>query len=241
MSHFNVAVIHREDQSIDELLEPYDENIEVEPYIDYTKQMAIEHARRNYAGHTDALPADATDEQCWKYMAEDYEADRIDGDGNLYTTYNPKSKWDWWTIGGRWSGLIKTKDGDTVDECRIGEMDLTPNQDVYNHALRFWDVYVDKKPLKPGETEEQYNTFYRESYFKDRYLDCETYAKCQASFMTRAVVTPDGEWHEAGEMGWFGCSSETDEEWRGWAKNYQKTYIESADPDLIITIVDCHI
>ena len=240
MSHFNVAVIHREDQSIDELLEPYDENTEVEQYIDYTKQMAIEYARRNYAGHSEALPADATDEQCWKYMAEDYEADRIDGDGNLYTTYNPKSKWDWWTIGGRWSGELITKSGEYTDECLVKELDVSLDQIGYKNALRFWDVHVDHKPINDDEKEDVCFIPYNDQYFIERYGDRETYAKCQATFCTRAVVTPDGEWHEAGQMGWFGCSSETGEEWRDWVDHYKERFI---DPylDMTITMIDCHI
>lgn len=39
--------------------------------------------------------------------------------------YNPQSKWDWWTIGGRWSGeLLPQKDGVWVDACRIKDLDL---------------------------------------------------------------------------------------------------------------------
>lgn len=33
-----------------------------------------------------------------------------------------------------------------------------------------------------------------------------------SEFWARAVVTPDGEWHEQGEMSWWSLSSETDEE-----------------------------
>ena len=40
MSHFSVAVFHREDQSIESLLSPFDENKQVEPYIEYTRQEA---------------------------------------------------------------------------------------------------------------------------------------------------------------------------------------------------------
>ena len=37
MSHFAVAVIHEKEQDIDEMLAPYNENIDVEPYVEYTK------------------------------------------------------------------------------------------------------------------------------------------------------------------------------------------------------------
>ena len=29
------------------------------------------------------------------------------GTGKRMTTYNPKSKWDWWVVGGRWNGAVK--------------------------------------------------------------------------------------------------------------------------------------
>lgn len=37
MSHFTVAVITAKKEKIEELLAPYDENLEVEPYINRTK------------------------------------------------------------------------------------------------------------------------------------------------------------------------------------------------------------
>jgi hypothetical protein len=37
---------------------------------------------------------------------------------------NPNAKWDWYVVGGRWSGLLPTKDGRRVDEATKGEIDL---------------------------------------------------------------------------------------------------------------------
>jgi hypothetical protein len=44
----------------------------------------------------DALYAEATE----------YDEGRLDSEGNLLSTYNPESKWDWYAIGGRWSGSV---------------------------------------------------------------------------------------------------------------------------------------
>lgn len=46
MSHFTVAVITAKKENLEEMLEPYNENIDVEPYIDKTKQEIIEKARK---------------------------------------------------------------------------------------------------------------------------------------------------------------------------------------------------
>lgn len=44
MSHFTVAVITAKKEKLEEMLAPYDENLEVEPYIERTKKEIIEKA-----------------------------------------------------------------------------------------------------------------------------------------------------------------------------------------------------
>ena len=46
MSHFTVAVITAKKENLEEMLAPYDENLEVEPYIKRTKKKIIEIARK---------------------------------------------------------------------------------------------------------------------------------------------------------------------------------------------------
>lgn len=65
-----------------------------------------------------------TDDECYEYEKSFYEKDMIDEEGNLLTTYNPKSKWDWYVKGGRWDGGIVTKKGDSVNECLLKNIDL---------------------------------------------------------------------------------------------------------------------
>lgn len=237
MSHYAVAIIHRPDQDIDDMLAPYDENIKVAPYVEHTKQEAIDYVRKEWTGYQDK-----TDEECYEAIAEDYrENDLVDESGSLYSTYNTNSKWDWYEVGGRFSNLLKGKDGLRYDEGCIRNMDFSMNMETYNHSLRFWDVAVDNKPLEPGETKEQFITFYNENYFRTYYKGREAYAKTRASFSTYAVITPNGVWHAKGKMGWWGCSSETPEEANDWDENYLERFINHADEDLMITIVDCHI
>ena len=51
-----------------------------------------------------------------------------------------------------------------------------------------------------------------------------------------AIVTPDGEWHEKGKMGWFGASHGDDPNW-----DAMKYEIASAYPEHYAVCVDCHI
>ena len=229
MSHFTVAVFHRPDQDIEKLLAPYDENLRVEPYVKFTREEAIAYARKQYKS-----VADMSDDSCYAYMAEDY---KTDAEGNLLSTYNPKSKWDWWTEGGRWADMLKV-DGKKVDSARVADIDFTPDPLEYEAALRYWDVVVEHQEKRPGE---EYVSLYGEQYYLDYYGDRETYARYMTQFSTYAVVTPDGEWHEKGRMGWFGASSETPDEARDWEEHYRERFLDTADPDWILTIVDCHI
>ena len=48
-------------------------------------------------------------------------------------------------------------------------------------------------------------------------------------------------WYAEGNMGWFGCSSATPEEFKKWCEHYKEIFLDNADPDWILTIVDCHI
>ena len=231
MSHYSVAVIHSKDQRIDDLLAPYDENVSVEPYIEYTKAEAIAY----YREHVKAAK-DVSDENCWKAMAEGH---KTDDDGNIYSTYNPKSKWDWYEVGGRFDDVLHTKDGKKVTEARIGDIKTELDPTEYEDAKDLYEVVVDctKEPT-PGK---DYFTLYKPEYFKEYYGSADYYAKCRASFTTYAVITPDGEWHAQGDMGWFGCSSATPDEARDWNDHYKERFIDSQDEDLILTIVDCHI
>lgn len=232
MSHYAIAVFHTKDQNIDKLLAPYDENLVVERYVRYTKAEAI--ARAKECPGTE----DYTDEQLWQLMSDDYD-NNTDSDGNIYTTYNPDSKWDWWVIGGRFSDMLTLKKGGLTDSAQVKDLDFSPDEKAYQRALRFWDIIVDHKPLEEGE-EKPFN-FYKEDYYREYYGNRETYARYCSQFSTYAVVTPDGKWHGKGEMGWWGCSSETADESKDWDEHYKERFIDTADPDWYITIVDCHI
>lgn len=253
MSHYTVAVFTDGKKSVDELLAPYDEGIEVEPYIGRTKQEMLADAKkcvqeaekvkaegRNpgwfYQRYLDAK----TDEELYA-LQRDEDCYSYDEDGNELTTYNPDSKWDWYQVGGRWMDAFESY-GVDPEGTRVGDIKSLFDMEQYKKSLRFWEIYVDGDEPKTDEDRELVKwAFYKPEYFKNRYGDKETYARCRAGFYTFAVLLPDGTWHEPGQMGWFGCSSETDEDGLAWEKNYVKNFLESADPNWTLTIVDCHI
>lgn len=230
MSHYAVAVIHREDQSIADLLAPYDENLKVEPYLWLTYDEAVAYARKHYN------MGKKWDKTCWKFMAKNHKTDE---DGNIYSTYNPKSKWDWWHEGRYGDEFLNKKTGERTDYGRIGDLDTPFDEEDYNDSLDFWDKWIDE--TKPHGENEEYPSLWRKEYYMEHYKDRETYAKCNSTYCSYAVLTPDGEWHAPGKVGWFASSSESGDEWIEWCMNYKKRFLEDQDPDLILTLVDCHI
>ncbi len=147
--------------------------------------------------------------------------------------FNPNAEWDWFEIGGRWNNSIKTKSGVFCNSCKIGEIDFTPDERKMETNRRFWEIVVDKEPLKEGEKEPF--CFYTEKYLKNLYGDKETYALCNSTFSTYSILTPDGEW--------LSLSSATENEEREWYKFYQSIIKKFAEenPDYVVTLVDCHI
>ncbi|MDR1410234.1 MAG: hypothetical protein LBJ12_08280 [Oscillospiraceae bacterium] len=83
---------------------------------------------------------------------------------------------------------------------------------------------------------------YKEEYMRERYPTEEEYFERNTAFNTYAVVTPNGVWHEPGEMGWWGLSSMTAEDEREWDSGYYERFIQPAlDHNWYMVIVDCHI
>ena len=156
---------------------------------------------------------------------------------------NPDAKWDWWQKGGRWDKLLKPFHGERCAEARVADIDFEIDQHWYNEKLRWWEVVIEGSPIRrsQGEKESDFSNFYKIEYLLDRYKNKEIFAKVQSSAITDAVLTPDGKWYQRGDMGWFGTNSATAEEAYNWDMRFKETFIDKADPDWILTIVDCHI
>lgn len=264
MSHFAVAVLTDRSTTVDELLAPFDENIVVEKYMRHTKEDLIRRAREDleyvktskydeyvkdpeaylrdkcngnplnqhyvYLGTEFMSQYNESDEEVLARELSYYEGDMVDSDGNAYSTYNPRSKWDWYSIGGRFSGmLLDLETGTNEDEL------LAPEIDFLQMASE------EKENLLPY-TEMLANGFYNPEYLKRLYPDEKTYELINTTFWTRAVVTPDGEWHELGEMGYFAISSEEPEETLQWVRDYYDSFMKPAiENNWEVHIVDCHI
>lgn len=278
MSHYSVAVFQKEDGlTLDELLEPFDEEKEVPQVITKAEIIAnvreeIEQYRKEYyeeyiadpekyvkehirgkndpnEGHIrylrDEFPKRLkwTDEECYRYGTRYYDNDSVQTDGSVIDTYNPDAKWDWYSVGGRFSNIVPLLDGGFADEASMDDVDIDyHDKKAYKSALRFWQMYIEgEKPRSEKEKEQLKFVLYKPEYYTERYESAEDYADDQAGFTFYAALLPDGEWLEPGEMGWFGVSAATADDDKAWRKRIKEILQRARDEHWYITIVDCHI
>lgn len=183
-----------------------------------------------------------TDEECYEEAIKIYDEEDILPNGDVVSRYNPNSKWDWWTIGGRWGGLITNKDGEQVDDCLISDMRNLYDEDVAKKSRRFWELYVEgQEPQNSDEEDELKHAFYKKEYYTGYYQTKENYAQCQATFSLYAYIDVDGEWHAKGEMGWFGFSDQAKNAEMLWVNEFSKMLKEAGEKGYWLTIIDCHI
>lgn len=107
MSHFSVMVIGDDHEA---QLQPYheyectglDDQYVVD--VDRTDEARSEHAgslARGFPG----MPED------FAAFVEWYYGRPLNAEGKLVDRTNPNAKWDWWVVGGRWSGTLRLKPG----------------------------------------------------------------------------------------------------------------------------------
>lgn len=174
--------------------------------------------------------------------------------------YNPKAKWDWYQLGGRWTGFFKLKSngkgnvgkpGLMTGHPKSGTADQACKKDIDFEAMkreRFeessqtydnFEAATKAGTLKPGEGYWEYGV---ENVGKDakHYMaeNREQYLKRHAHLGTFAVLK-DGEWYEKGEMGWWGCVS-NEKDIDEWNNQFDKLLEELPD-ETLLSIYDCHI
>lgn len=82
-------------------MEPFDENLDVGPYLNYTAAQV--------AGDADfqtfwAKVHEENPSESFTQAVQGWFGGQLDPTGNVWSTYNQNGHWDWWVIGGRWAG-----------------------------------------------------------------------------------------------------------------------------------------
>ncbi len=191
-----------------------------------------------------------TDEDYYEEKRQWWEDDMVNENGDLLSTYNPDSKYDYYVVGGRWENSLKVKEDKLseypdnhkgyVDSAKVSDVDffyVDPVSAV--NSGRFWDITVEGAPLKEGE--EEPFSLYNKDYYLERYKTRDNFIKTVNSFRTYAILTPDSKWHEPGQMGYWGMNDASVEDEVNFDKNYFNILDLEKYKDCYITVIDCHI
>lgn len=255
MTHFAVLVIcpntvtnSKDARSyIEEALAKYDENKNVPYYISdyYSKRAEMRERKivetRGYlsTGHTDALririaemEAMTPEEYFEKEVA--YDGPR-DSDRNLLSCYNPDARWDWYEIGGRWSGYYTQKDGKDGDVFQLKQFDA---EAYHNMSIENRKIIWNDTMSKPEDMRKHYADIMGVDLEKglDAYLNVPF-----VKFPTSCAVVRNGVWFENGKMDWWGISHSHQEPEDEWDSRFYDRFIEGLSPETFLVLVDCHI
>ncbi|TAL29054.1 MAG: hypothetical protein EPN98_21670 [Phenylobacterium sp.] len=174
----------------------------------------------------------------------DPECTDCSGGGTNKTTSNPRAKWDWFTIGGRWTGMLSGRDpADDPDNWEPCELCLgTPGKrnDTLGRGARAKDPNYGCngcRPEKPGLKmkwrlkQDPGDVAPVSSFVSNGHVE----KKDQIPF---AILERDGTWSERGDMHWFGVvvGEKPRDEWKDAAEA-----ILARNLDALAVVVDVHI
>lgn len=162
------------------------------------------------------------------YGKPDPKCEECHGSGIEKSTYNPKSKWDWWVIGGRWTGLFDgykpAKDPRNWERCRICEGTGVRASSGLRNGKPWCNACtpdMERHGLPVGMC-----VSWSYQPHEGDVARVGSLLEKEKPPMPFAIVTPDGEWHEKGRMGcWAMVSDEKDKkDWHAEVLDLYKKY-----------------
>lgn len=147
MSHFSVMVIGDDPEG---QLAPYDENIKTAPTLQGLVPQEELDSFLKWVKEDYPDDSDGSFEYLYKKYGGQWNgsawAQNKKGEWEVWSTYNPSSKWDWYQLGGRWTGWLKLKEGVTsgihgkpglmTERAEEGTADQAEYQDIDWEGMR---------------------------------------------------------------------------------------------------------
>ena len=137
MSHFTVLVIG---ENVQNQLQPYHEYECTGIEDEYVKFVPAEQTLEELENHYNEKK-EANDYSSFEEYMEDYHGYSKEN-GQWGRRTNPNAKWDWWSIGGRWTGFFKLKEGATGEVGELGAFSTQPKvgfADIVSKGDVDWD------------------------------------------------------------------------------------------------------
>jgi hypothetical protein len=275
MSHFSVLVAARNEGELFRKLLPYyeygcDAKLDemVQPYLEFS----INHKAADLRSDAKKIVDDVPEELQTEYQAlfdqgnyttifQRWEGGALNPEtGDWGHWHNPNAHWDWYEIGGRFAGLLRSQGGHESSVMTACDVDWETMRHIRaQDAGKSWDIW--QSVIRRQTTVMQYltmdhdskravwdairtgwqgdwNNYHEAAWFdpqgetKDKHV-----AKIRARGLTWAFVDNDNKWHQQADMGWWGMWSDEqpayDTEFR--------VFVASLQAYQLVYVVDCHI
>jgi hypothetical protein len=185
------------------------------------------------------IPDGAPVEEAVGRLLAPYDEARVEEDAT-----DDRSRWDWWQIGGRQTGMLDATydahaDPSNQQPCGFCEDGITTD--------RIAALYPAYQP-HVGKTCIQCNGSGHVTKFPGRWQSFDGDVKPVAAidfdrirYLPTAVVTPDGEWHERVEGGWgmFAVPRGPEKAEDAWGREFAR--LLDLHRDAVAVVVDCHV
>ncbi len=235
MSHFTVLVVgeNPEDQ-----LAPFQENNmddcpeEYLEFFDVTEKYQKQYQERKQ------------DYQSFDAFMSDYAGyDEVDPKTLKHGYWeNPCAKWDWYLLGGRWSGYFLLKNGSRADAALNGTIDwqamtVARAKDAEKDYFEFEAKFAADSNYDATRAWFEFGLLNIGSNGDLIPESRESYIARRSTVATFAVLS-GGVWYERGAMGWWAVVTD-EKEGSKWNSEFI-SLVESLSNDTLISLYDCH-
>ena len=217
--HFAIAVFHDEEELVEDILAPYNENdteffseFDVMGSVSDIRKELEQDAEMSFGPHSDRIKEVLTksDKGVIRWFIEEKQySQRGDEYGYLY---NPRAEWDWWVVGGRWNNYLVDKNGNATNTLLAKDFDF-------------------EKSLEA-----------KKEFWKKRWLDEEAEIKENKNLIPWHTKEPLEEFLSKVEWSCYGIAEYGDfiiyDDSDEFMEEFNKRIKEN--PEKYITIVDCH-
>ena len=164
-------------------------------------------------------------------------AEYLNEDG-VPTTYNPESRWDWWQIGGRWTGVLSGTYNPREDAANIQTCTVCDGTGVRPGGREQFGEHWFEATKGCNGCEGTGQSLKWPTEWASFVGDCVPVDKIPGGFVPCGLVTPDGEWHGDGAL-WCGGPVENARTTAGWETEFRSIVNDYLECSAVI--VDCHI
>lgn len=231
-----------------DMMEEYDKNKVVEPYLVYKfkdakkiKDSYIKVCENILHEQTDAFQIEyikstildlneMDDTEFYESLVEEHNYEIDEKTGDAYSTENKNGKWSSYNIGKIFSIPFLTKDGREVFQARKNEIDwghmhLNGGQ-IYERA---WEMVMDASPPTNDYEETIYDNMKDKQTYFEKFETKENYVVSNTAFWGYAFVSR--------KTGWMDASEEPDQ--FVWMSNFYDLFIKDLPEDTLLTIYEC--